>query len=288
MKLPVWVVSCLGIMTLTACGGGGGGSNGPNTSIPVMQPLQSVSGTVPEGTWRHSRIQVPAGYARLKVVAGVSGSGSTRMVMLHEQQGSDQHLDSPQVECDVVVDGTNITCEVSDPASGTWYISHKGLDGTPLITNTAYYDNPVSLPAYGGQAYAFINQGNAGFVNNGETDGDYWSGTAADQWLAVELDQDYQITEVVVHSNVGASFPRPFSVLDASAAEAAENSFFYLMRHNAITSEHCASLVISSGRTWCRIRQGRRAAADISINLEDGATTLPADVRIYEIEVHGF
>ncbi|MBZ2187521.1 hypothetical protein K8B33_00285 [Alcanivorax sp. JB21] len=286
--MPALVVSCLGVVVLAACGGGGSsGSPGPANDVVTLQSLQSASGSVPEGEWRHARIEVPAGYARLKVVANRSGSsGSTRMIMLKTMKGSDALLNGPMVECDTVMDGANITCEVENPSAGTWFISHKGLETTSL-SMTVYYDNPVSLAAYGGSTYAAVNQGDAGYINNGSTTGNYWSGSAVGQWLGVALDQDYQITEVVVHSNAGASIPRPFSLLDASVEEAGNDQFYYLFRHNEV-STYCASAVFSSDRHWCRVARERRPAGDISIELQNGASVSAGDVRVYEIEVHGF
>jgi secreted trypsin-like serine protease len=90
-------------------------SGGGGTTLLSKSNLSGAS-----GSWQHFPITVPSGKSQLKVVM----SGGTGDADLYVRQGSQPTATA--YNCRPYLDGNNETCTISNPASGTWYVSLRG------------------------------------------------------------------------------------------------------------------------------------------------------------------
>lgn len=100
--------------------GEGGDGGGSGTALTSGAPLTGRSGD--EGSTVLYRISVPAGATLLTVTT----SGGTGDLDLYVRQGQEPTASS--YDCESAGGDNNETCDLEDPAAGTWYIVLEGFE----------------------------------------------------------------------------------------------------------------------------------------------------------------
>lgn len=110
---------------------GTGGTFNPGGTTQTLTSGTAVSSSVTQGTWKHYQISVPTGATSLNIT--MTGTGDAD---LYVRRGSQPTLSAWDHR--PWIGGSNETVNVTNPASGTWFISVYGYaSGTSSFTLTA-------------------------------------------------------------------------------------------------------------------------------------------------------
>jgi vibriolysin len=111
--------------------GGSGGGGGSVTSLSNGVPVSNLSGS--SGSWRHYKIAVPSSQSSLQIVQS-GGSGDADLYVKRGSQPTTSSYDYRPY-----LNGNNETVNVTNPASGDWYISIRGYSSYSGVTLKATY-----------------------------------------------------------------------------------------------------------------------------------------------------
>ncbi|RFA24220.1 hypothetical protein CAI21_22460 [Alkalilimnicola ehrlichii] len=152
-----------------------------------------------------------------------------------------------------------------------------GCGGDSSSSKSSKQDTPpeprnVAAEVNGGKATATYDSDNAYLVNDGETEGDFWSGNVVGDHITIEFDKAYEVSGLELYTN--AANNSSTSIQFSSDGENFDSI--------NLLSGDCFSMQMGSGRITCTFYQDRRAT-HARVVIKQNAH----DVRIYELIVTG-